>query len=208
MNENNSPEEKLLKLIRGHKNQPPGQEKKAPVAVAQAAPEAQSNQKPPETFVVKSTQRVFNVKRALLGIFIITFFCLVITFIYPWLGLTRIKPTHPTETKPEQEAAGLKQATRSYDFYLQGMKDKRIFASVSTQNPEKPVNALSSDLLKDIALIGIISGENPQAIIEDKKTQETIYATKGQMIGEIRIEDIQEGKIIVNYKNERYELYL
>ena len=72
----------------------------------------------------------------------------------------------------------------------------------------QPAIAANVDLLKDITLVGIITGANPQAVIEDKKSLKNYYVTKGQFIGQMQVEDIQEGKIIINYKGQKYELYL
>ena len=66
----------------------------------------------------------------------------------------------------------------------------------------------NTDLVKQLNLVGIIAGENPQAVIEDKNTQKTYYLNKGQFLGEIQLEDILEGKIIINHKGQRFELYL
>lgn len=62
--------------------------------------------------------------------------------------------------------------------------------------------------IQDLSLMGIISGDNPQAAIQDKKTQKVYYVSKGESVADFLIEDIQDGKIILGYKGQRYELRL
>jgi type II secretory pathway component PulC len=151
--------------------------------------------------------------------FIASCIYLIISFIYPLVGFKEVKaplmkPENISGSEEKQEA---EQKVKPYEFYLEGIRNRQIFSSVSTSAPiyekEKPISsssleAESADLIKNINLVGIISGENSQAVIEDKKIQKTYYLTKGQFIGEFQIEDIREGKVILNYHGKRFELYL
>jgi hypothetical protein len=203
-----SPEEKLLRLIRG-KKQSQAREIKPLADNNIIVADTKNKPKLTQPLMLKKYFPVFNLKKTLSWLFLVTVICLAITFAYPWFGLKKIRLPQLKETKPETQIAELKQKIKSYDYYLQGIRNRQIFASMSSSpGLEKPVSPLNADILKDISLVGIISGDNPQAIIEDKKTQQTLYVTKGQYIGEIQVEDIQEGKIIINYQNARYELYL
>lgn len=95
------------------------------------------------------------------------------------------------------------------DFYRQEIAGRSIFNSGRESAAEQgPVSGVDPNVTKDINLVGIISEEPVQAIIEDAKTKKTYYVTKGQFIGELEVMDIQEGKIILNYNGQRYELYL
>jgi type II secretory pathway component PulC len=108
----------------------------------------------------------------------------------------------PQEAEPVQEV-------KPYEFYLEGIKSKQIFSSASRpEETARPASAASADLIKGINLVGIISGDRPQAIIEDKIMQKTYYVAKGQFVGAFQVEDIQEGKVILSYRGERFELYL
>lgn len=189
-NDNISPEEKLLRLIRGEKKQ----EKGLPI-IKQGA----------SALILKN----ISMQKIILVIFAFSIIYLVINFIYPLVGLNKIKLPQVEQKNITESEIEPKSETKPYEFYLEGTKGHQIFTSpVSSETAEKSSTTANADLVKDINLVGIISGENPQAIIEDKKIQKTYYVTKGQFIGELQVEDIQEGKVILDYKGQKFELYL
>lgn len=186
MKENILPEEKLLRLIR--------KEKKA------SLPQVSSRAR----FKFPS----LKAKQIIIAAFIASSLYLILSLVYPLLVVKKnILPEVKPEAviKPEAETI---EEPKPYDFYLKGIKEREIFGSSQIAVVTKPASTINTDLVKDISLVGIVSGEPPQAIIEDKKTQKTYYLTKGQFMGEMQVEDIQEGKIILNYRGERFELYL
>lgn len=214
-----SPEEKLLKLIRG--------QKKPDTAVSSDGADTRpklSSSLSRRAFFMQKYVSLLNINKIVGIIFIISCLYLIISFLYPLFGFKKIRFT-PPHVKPIALARGAgftqtaqenipksreeaEQEIKPYEFYAQGLKNRRIFAHRSVQETEPPSSAVEVDSIKDITLIGIISGDNPQAVIEDKKTQKTSYITKGQNVGEYRVEDIQEGKIILNYRGKKFELYL
>jgi len=211
MSDNISPEEKLLRLIRGRKDQEAVTNKISPVIAPAALADLKADFKPSAFLSVQKYLSFLSIKKIIWIIFAVSCIYMISSFIYPWLGSGEIKPPEVTQNKvavPEDE---LKRQEKPYEFYLEGIKNRQIFTSTShqeTQNPVSEAKANAADLIKDINLVGIISGENPQAVIEDKKTQKTYYVTKGQFIGEFEVKDIQEGKVILNYKDQKYELYI
>lgn len=205
MKDNISPEEKLLKLIKGQKS------KELPKPVVSVEKPADK----PAAFDPKldSFRKYFlflSTNRIIMLIFILSCIYLIISFIYPFWGLKRIDlGPEVIKLKPENIPIKPKQEVKPFESYLDSVKKQKIFSSgISGDDTSKPAKAASADLIKDINLVGIISGENPQVIIEDKKAQKTYYLNKGQFIGDIEVSDIQEGKIILNYNGQKYELYL
>lgn len=92
------------------------------------------------------------------------------------------------------------------ESYLQDIYKKDAFGlSVSKEGKTQDV---SVDAVKDIMLAGILIEDPPQAIIKEKKSGNTYYLKKGESLGEIKIVDILEGKIVVEYRGEAYEIYL
>ena len=147
-------------------------------------------------------------KEIIIVAFIVSCGYLIISLIYPLLAvkkniLPEVKQEAIVEPKPETI-----EGPKPYDFYLKGIKERQIFSSSQIEGVTKPQSGINTDLLRDITLVGIIAGDTPQAIVEDKKTQKTYYLTKGQFIGEMQVEGIEEGKIILNYRGEKFELYL
>lgn len=69
-------------------------------------------------------------------------------------------------------------------------------------------DALTFEFIKNLSLVGIVSGQIPQAAIEDKQNLKTYYVTEGQYIQGVHIKDIQDTKVILKYKEQRFDLYL
>lgn len=204
MKENISPEEKLLRLIRG--------EKKSPLAPLPAASGAvAAKKKTPLRFKAPAFIRSFfadlTPRKAMLVILFLGCVYLLSSIIYPFVALRKIKPPEFASRKTAVTDIGEKSKQKPLEEYLQSVSGRQIFGAAAS-SAANPASGASADLVKDINLVGIIAGDNPQAIIEDKKAQKTYYLNKGQLIGEMQLEDIQEGKIILNFNGQRFELHL
>lgn len=71
---------------------------------------------------------------------------------------------------------------------------------------EKVVTISKEELIKDLNLMGIITGNKNQAIIEDKKEKRTLFLYEGDSIRELRVYEIKENEVILEYKGEKIEL--
>lgn len=199
MKDNLSPEEKLLNLIKGKKTP------KGP-ALSTAKPDVQYSAKS-----LPGAHLTFpHIQKLMLALTGISLIYLLAVFLYPWFGFNEIKLSKAPDDKPEITLSGLEleKKTKPYEFYLQGLGKRQIFSANFAQEETTTSPGVDTDLIKHINLVGIISGENPQAVIEDKNIHKTYYLNKGQSIGELQIEDIKEGRVILNCKGQRYELYL
>lgn len=206
MKDNVSPEEKLLRLIKGKK--PDTAVEKKIVTPLTGAQEIKPTLKSAFYLLWQKYLSFINLSKIIRIAFVLSCIYLIVSLIYPWVALRKIRLPKAVPEKSLEIELGQKVEVKPYEFYLEGIKGHQIFSSAPSGGPGGPVSAVNVDLMKDINLVGIISGENPQAVIEDKKSQKTYYVTKGQFIGEYQVEDIQEGKIIVNYRGQRFELYL
>ncbi|MCM8780595.1 MAG: hypothetical protein NC908_01545 [Candidatus Omnitrophica bacterium] len=194
-----SPEEKLLRLIRGQKKETTSEETEGSrVNVNRRLDIRQLS------FI--RNRRIIQVSA--LFVFFSACVYLVYVFVLPWYGYKEIDlPPHPEGIISEYK--GIQSEIKPYEFYLNGIRNRPLFNA--TQEPPKTeslAGAIDANIVKDITLVGIIAGEKPQAVIEDNKTQKIFYLNKGQFLGDIQVEDIQEGKIILNYQGKRFELYL
>lgn len=216
MKDNISPEEKLLNLIKGDKKTAPKlpvflhrQPVKKNTAAASAVKTGLRDQAWP-IFRKYFTAKYVHV--LIVVFFVLSLVNLFFAFIYPWIGLQRI--SLPDVPKGDAQIAmpetGLKQDVKPYEFYAQALSRRQIFSdsNLSAQGQSGISSVAPADLIKDLNLVGIISGEHPQAVIEDRKTQKTYYLNEGQYIGQLQIDGIQQGKIILKYNNQKYELYL
>lgn len=74
---------------------------------------------------------------------------------------------------------------------------------------ETPVKKISrEEILGNLNLLGIITGDNNQAIVEDKTLKKTYFLYKGDSFGELELKvyDIKDSLVILDYKGEKIEL--
>ncbi|MDP2981410.1 MAG: hypothetical protein Q8N67_05040 [Candidatus Omnitrophota bacterium] len=62
------------------------------------------------------------------------------------------------------------------------------------------------EIIGNFNLLGIITGDNNQAIIEDKTLKKTFFLYKGDSLGELKVYDIKDSVVILEYKGEKIEL--
>lgn len=74
-----------------------------------------------------------------------------------------------------------------------------------TLGPSNP-NPVLQKLISDYTFVGIILGDNPQVIVEDKNTGSNYYLSIGQNLGEFKIEKIEKGKVVVSYNDEKMDI--
>ncbi len=71
---------------------------------------------------------------------------------------------------------------------------------------EQGPSVSKEELVKDLTLTGIITGDSDQAIIEDKKAEKTHFLYKGDTFGDFKVHDIKGSSAILDYKGEKIEL--
>jgi hypothetical protein len=207
MKDSSSPEDKLLRLIRNPKKTPDSSSAKINTQKEKVAPIGNKKGSFDPKTRIKKLKASLTIRKTCFWLFICSCVYLISALIYPWLGLKNIRlPKSRKRTAIERRIS--KDSIKQIDQYLENMGGRSIFSKSPFSATSSTVSAANIDIMKDITLVGIISGDNPQAIIEDKKVKKTYYLGKGQFIGEMQIEDIQEGKVIINYAGQKYELYM
>jgi type II secretory pathway component PulC len=190
-----APEEKLLKLIRGQKKQT-------------AAFSARDTYPLPKQTAVS----FFTYIRIILVLGLITAAVyLAASLLYPLFSIYAAKGSSQARSDLDVAPVVQTQDAKPYAYYLDAVKKRKVFnvpAVTSLQPLVVASEGPGSNVTKDLSLVGIIAGAVPQAIIEDKKSKKTYYVNTGQYIGEIQIDDIQEGKIVINHNGSRFEMYL
>ncbi len=232
-----SPEEKLLHLIKGKQNSVVPARTKAVPPVAQAISQkagqvAPSSDEAPVEKTHKKKQKLkpaFNVNYLILGAFIVLVF-LAGYFIFTALIYKEdqevenlkllIKSFSETEEPGEfeaekaltekKEASNNEKPASSFEDYQKLLNKKAIFAPPARSNGK--VKAIEGpglrDLVKGLSLVGIIPGNQPQVIIEDKRNGQTLFLKKGDMIDNIRVKDILNGRVILECNDETVTLSL
>jgi len=206
-----SPEEKLLNLIKNQKKKPEESMAEAiniegitgGVSMNRASGQI-ADYIPRKNFSLARLGKIFRV------ILAVSFLYLLYTFINPLINLKKTYIPEPLTMQAITSNIDQEDTLKPLEFYLKGISEKQIFATASAGlGSSSTLKSLSdTDLLKEISLVGIIGGDDPQAAIEDKKIQKTYYLKEGQFIRQFQIKDIQDGKVILDYRGERFEFYL
>lgn len=213
MPEDFSPEEKLLKLIRGEKKQ-----KDKPAAERIEPPKI--SPEPPVKLqgagqMVGGKMGYFKViNSALVAVLVI----IIVFFIFDII-ISKLKPPSMVQGEHRQQQAAPpaaedishQQTAAPFSTYAD-VGNRELFKPLRSDIQERAVSQRTSesaqDKLKDLSLIGIIAGEKPQAVIEDKKIQKTYFLYKGQAVNQLTVEDILEDRVILDFYGERLELVL
>jgi len=91
-------------------------------------------------------------------------------------------------------------------FYLDGIRNRNIFEMKAVRAQEAAT--VPVDLFKDLSLLGVIAEDPPQAIVKDKRSGNTHFLYTGDKIGDMIVQSISEGKVVVEHKGELYEMHL
>jgi len=124
-------------------------------------------------------------------------------------------PPERKEQTPSKESAASKKEPRqkkasSFADYQKLLKDKKVFEPAVTQRRRTGLSEDSAlrEAVKQFNLVGTIPGDEPQAIVEDKRTGQTLFLKKGEAIDNIEVMDISNGRIILGYEGETITLSL
>lgn len=221
-----SPEEKLLRLIRGEKKHKDDSAVNKPVHKQNSAEKPTTEIRSPKyaTAILSSADnerrylKFINAALMIILIVIIAFFVLNFLNLKPQEPLSishredsAVKVEPQTKNNEKKESGQLSQLM-PFSGYAETVGKRELFKSYRVEaQKEKPAAAKLEqvqDKIKDLSLIGIISGDNPQAIIEDRRNQKTYFLNKGQTINQMTLEEIFNDRVILNYEGEKLELTL
>lgn len=221
-----SPEEKLLRLIRGAK-------KKVTQRHEESVPKIQPSEggmhqvnkvsayrKEKESPMVKSVSisLPFRLReldtRTFKFILIILLACLFVYFIFDIFYTAYSKKEIP-KILMENEARIAKVGKepdvleiKPYSYYSSPVEGRNIFMPQQAEAEKIITGPTVEEIRGGLSLIGIIAGERPQAIIEEKKAGKSYFVYKGGSVGQVAVVDILTDSVILEYKGERFELVL
>ncbi len=214
-----TPEEKLLNLIR-RSNKKPSKEKssaqeyipaghKLSKSVSASISRKASILKE-RNFVfagIKSLNFVLINRLVLLAVFASL---LVLTFdlFFHSPDITKMK----SSSKVRLKIASLKdKEIKPYAYYEQEIAKRNLFSSAPFDSQVKrviPAGPTFKELIKSLELLGIVSGDEPQVIIEDKKLRKTYFLFTGDYLGEIKVEEVYSDRVLLEFKGEKISLFL
>lgn len=99
------------------------------------------------------------------------------------------------------------------EYYLQKFEIRDLFQmgylkKKEVDFKEEKLNQASqlSELTKNLKLVGISWGDQPDAIIENPELDKTYFVKKGYMIDDIKVYDVLKDRVILRYKGEEVEI--
>lgn len=93
---------------------------------------------------------------------------------------------------------------KTYAFYSNRIGDKPLFGAPAEPEAYDEASTVSDE----IGLVGILTGNSPQAIIEDRKSQKTYYISRGQTVNGITVEEIGDGIVRLDNRGTKTTLSL
>lgn len=99
------------------------------------------------------------------------------------------------------------QSPRPYSLYETVISSKKLFGP-SLGQPSGQKEGYDAHIAGRFFLVGIIGGDDMQAIVEDKENQKTYYLRQGQSLQNFLIEEIKEDAVILDYRGTKVRLTL
>lgn len=98
---------------------------------------------------------------------------------------------------------------RPFLYYLEMVQRRNVFAPIGLGKDKEEIKKAKETLIKmsdNFKLVGISWGQEPQAMVEDSKSQKVYFLKTGDNIGGFKVKDILENKVILSYQGETIEL--
>ncbi|MFH1645803.1 MAG: hypothetical protein ABIB11_05205 [Candidatus Omnitrophota bacterium] len=116
----------------------------------------------------------------------------------------------PEESESAKKVDESKDPADSFADYEKLFSTKAVFAPA--KGPEKTSVRAAGPQLKEIVsdfrLVGILPGDEPQVIIEEKKSGQTFFLRKGEDIQGIEIREVLTGRVVLGRGDETITLSL
>ena len=95
---------------------------------------------------------------------------------------------------------------RLWEEYESEIGRRDLFRSLKEEDAsEEALTKAAPDFTKTIKLVGIVLDQNPQAVLKDLETNQTLFLHPGQQIQGATLSEISEGKVILTYQDQKIE---
>ncbi len=202
-----SPEERLLNLIKKKKKpKPPSPRKGDSTAPLPPKEEPTFKSDKGEAISLSNIIKVGNIKT----LNMILFFALIMVLVYVIIDIFLIPAKEIAPLVERGRGRPLKPAEelklKPFSHYSKGLSTKDVFKGLAKEQKGLEVEIPVEELMGDFSLLGIVSGENPQAIIEDSKKRKTFFLREGQSAGGLFLKKIEDSSVTVIYKGHEINL--
>lgn len=99
----------------------------------------------------------------------------------------------------------LKTPRESLSAYQLAFEKSSLFGNISNQ-PLIADRVAIAEIVKDYRLKGVVIMNEPEAMIEDARTQKINYLRKGSQVGELVVKEIKEGLVVLLYGTQEARL--
>lgn len=149
-----------------------------------------------------------SINRVLALVLVILSAYLLLSFFFPLNRDLEFLDKENEELSLDEAAARKLEAVRfpDYSLYSRQIKNKDLFRPNFSDT--KVQAEASVDISKKFSLVGIIAGNRPQAVIEDKELKKTYYLYSGESFSGVIVEEVGEGNVVLNYMGRQVELVL
>jgi type II secretory pathway component PulC len=214
-----SPEEKLLRLIKSSAKKDADKDKlEIKAALPPSANGAPSGYKRNNREATRASSLTMpfkgigiNTKNVNL-ILVVTLIGLLVYFLADLLYSPYYKKEADITAQPEKEAVEPKEKAvppiEPFSYYASEVASRNLFLPQESEVTAVQTGPSVEEISTGLSLIGIISGDRPQAIIEDKKTGKSYFLYKGGLVGQVKVMDILEDKVVMEYQGQAFELML
>lgn len=207
MQDNTSPEGRLLCLIRGdHEKLSRSQEE-----IVKDIELSQSKEAIQKSFSLSEKFSLNLINQILLAIFLISGVYLAADFLINNSDKIGKRISSFREAKNGNLIIQAKADTslKPFSYYAEPLKSRSLFAGPGTKTNQGEPTASFLEMVAKLKLQGIVfSGSNPQAIIKDTNTQQVYFLSPGESIGEIELKKVLQGKVKLGYYGQEAELSL
>ncbi|MFC1646222.1 hypothetical protein ACFL2Y_03485, partial [Candidatus Omnitrophota bacterium] len=214
-NEESIPEEKLLNLIR-HSNKKSPRQKNSSQADVHAEghrlSKSMSSSTNHDAVIKKEENIIFDgikslnfvlINRLILVVALVAFLLLLFDLFFRSPDLSKLQSSSRAKLK---EISLKENKIKSYSYYQQEIAKRQLFNSSPIESKVKkviPAGQTFKELIKGLKLLGIVSGDKTQVIIEDTKLRKTYFLYVGDYLGEIKVEEVHSDRVILEFKGER-----
>lgn len=120
----------------------------------------------------------------------------------PFKGVAPIKTNSPVQEK----SVSFSTSSESLSSYEASFQKSSLFGLATPETPLPVFKSSIAELTKDYRLKGVVILDQPEAILEDARTQKSTFVKVGDKLGELTIKEIREGAIVLEYYGETKEM--
>lgn len=114
----------------------------------------------------------------------------------------------PSSEAVRELAALAGQSVEPFQTYSQAFQGHELFKSVETRPAQVQTGPGIEQLAQHLAFTGVVQLDQLEAIINDRRTRQTFFVRVGSSIGDLKVDEITESRVVLSHGSDRKELYL